>query len=196
MRPRFGLPANGRRSPKLRLPTLRKLFCGLRLFRGLHECISEIVYIFIHDESGDRIIQRLLKRCRSGFACSQLGTSLAVANEFIDHWWYPSNFDLSTSVRAGIEPFSGLKASCASLLPMLFSQAIVASLWGAPFARVKPSATMMNDPSVPGWLTQPKSSFSFLLALVNSPSAQSPMELNATLPSIKAPIAWSQLKAE
>src|SRR5271169_3698814 len=64
----FGLPANGRRSPKLHLPALRKLFCGLRLFRGLHECISEIVYIFIHDESGDRIVQRLLKCRRSSLA--------------------------------------------------------------------------------------------------------------------------------
>src|SRR5271165_4646031 len=58
---------------------------------------------------------------------TQLGTSVAVANEFIDHWWYLSNFDLSTSVRAGIEPFNRLNASWASLLPMLFSQSTVAS---------------------------------------------------------------------
>src|SRR5271165_483421 len=75
----FGLPANGRRSPKLRLPTMRKLFCGLRLFRGLRECISEIVYIFIHDESGYRIIQRLLKRRRSAFAMLKARKQLVIS---------------------------------------------------------------------------------------------------------------------
>src|SRR5271157_3134751 len=74
----FGLPANGKRSPKLRLPALRKLFCSLGLFRALHECISEIVYIFIHDESGDRIIQCLLKRCRSGFAMLKARKQLVI----------------------------------------------------------------------------------------------------------------------
>src|ERR1700737_3577519 len=108
----------------------------------------------------------------------------------------PPNFDFSPHVGLGEDLFTGLRSSWASFLPMFLSHAIVASLWGAPFARVNPSATMMNDPSVPGWLTQPKSTFSFLLALMNSPSAQSPIELKATLPSIKAPMAWSQLKAE
>jgi hypothetical protein len=45
-----------------------RLFVRLRLLRGLHECVSEIVYVFIHDERGDRIIQRLLKRGRSDLA--------------------------------------------------------------------------------------------------------------------------------
>ena len=74
----FGLPASGRRSPKLHLPALRKLFCSLGLFRALHECISEIVYIFIHDESGDRIIQRLLKRRGSGFAMLKARKQLVI----------------------------------------------------------------------------------------------------------------------
>src|SRR5271157_248865 len=74
----FALRASGRRSPKLHLPVLRKLFCSLGLFRALHECISEIVYIFIHDESGDRIIQCLLKRCRSGFAMLKARKQLVI----------------------------------------------------------------------------------------------------------------------
>jgi hypothetical protein len=39
-----------------------------RLFRGLHECIGEIVDVLIHDERGHRSIQPLLERFRSSSA--------------------------------------------------------------------------------------------------------------------------------
>ena len=43
--------------------------CG-RFVRGLQKCIGEIVDVLIHDERGHRVIQRLLKGCRSSFAGS------------------------------------------------------------------------------------------------------------------------------
>src|ERR1700677_2364968 len=114
----------------------------------------------------------------------------------MDHRWYGPNLLLSMSVRIGIEPFSGLNSSWDSLLPILFSQATVSALCGAFLANVKPSATTINPPLVPGWETQPKSTLSLRFALVNSPCAQSPMEEKAQRPSSTALIAWSQVNAE
>ncbi len=76
-----------------------------------------------------------------------------MAKESIDHWWYAEKIDLSTSVRGGMEPLIGLKASCASLVPMTRSQLRAFSGFGAPFGRVKLSTTRTNEPWVPGWLT-------------------------------------------
>ena len=60
-----------------------------------------------------------------------------------------------TSVLAGIDPFRGLKASCASLEPRVISQFLAFSGCGAPTGRVKLSTTSTNEPADPGWLTQP-----------------------------------------
>ena len=45
----------------------RSLFRCARLFRGLHKCIGELVDVFIHNERGHRVIQRVLERFRSSF---------------------------------------------------------------------------------------------------------------------------------
>ena len=50
-----------------------KLFVALRLFRGLHERIGEIIDIFIHDKRRYRVVERLLKRGWSGFAVDATG---------------------------------------------------------------------------------------------------------------------------
>src|SRR5437868_3488629 len=128
--------------------------------------------------------------------CTIDGSSAPDPNESIDQLRYGPNFERSTSVRTGIEPLSGLNASCPDLLPIVRSQSRVASGCGAFLASVKPSATMMNDPSVPGWLTHPKSTLSTCLALTNSPCAQSPIELKAQPPCMSFLVAWSQLNAE
>src|ERR1700745_4349016 len=110
--------------------------------------------------------------------------------------WRRISSTIEDTVRIGIEPLMGLNSSWDSLLPMLFNQATVSALCGAFLARVKPSATTMNPPLVPGWETQPKSTLSLRLALLNSPCAQSPIDENAQRPSSTALIAWSQVRAE
>ena len=58
--------------------------------------------------------------------------------------------EASPSVRAGIEPLTGLNVSWPSFEPASFSHSRAASRCGAPTGRVKLSERKLKMPSVPG----------------------------------------------
>ena len=71
-----------------------------------------------------------------------------------------------TSVRAGIDPFLGLKAAWPSCEPQTLIQLIALARSGAPFGRPKVSQTITYLPVVPGDGAAPKSLFGTQLAAV------------------------------
>ena len=87
--------------------------------------------------------------------CVSEPTTVSVDQSSIADCRYSPNKDLSQSVRAQMEPLTGLNASCPSLEPAIFSQAVAASGSGAPTARTKESERNWKTPSLPGVGAQP-----------------------------------------
>src|SRR6476619_1638278 len=58
----------------------------------------------------DRLSQIPAKAGLVAKPCAALPTRWSLANEAIDHLWYSEKPSVGTSVRAGIEPLSGLNA--------------------------------------------------------------------------------------
>ena len=96
-----------------------------------------------------------------------------------------------------MEPFNGLKASCPSRLPSIFSQAMAFSLFGQPTGRPNESESIMNIPLVPGDAAHPKPvpGFSFNV-VVMYPAAQSPIILKAAWPLTTMSVACCQDRDE
>ena len=90
---------------------------------------------------------------------------------------YALNFEVSTSVRAGIDPFVRLNASCPSFDEIVSSHAFAPSGFFAPSGRVNESARNPKIFSLPGSSKWTKSAPSFLPACSNAATAQSPMTL-------------------
>jgi hypothetical protein len=70
-------------------------------------------------------------------------------------WQREAADEIGRRLRAGMEPFTGLNASCPSFEPATVNQAMAASRSGAPFARPKESDRNWKLPPVPGTGTQP-----------------------------------------
>src|SRR5690606_38527455 len=124
--------------------------------------------------------------------CASEDTMVSFENDSIALRWYSENSDGSASVRAGMEPFALLNATWPSSEPTVSSHALAPSASGAPTGRVNESARKSNTPSVPGTGAATKSSPSTLSCSSNAATAQSPMTLNAALPSITSWVASGQ----
>src|SRR5574341_193363 len=84
-----------------------------------------------------------------------LGTSALDFQSCAADCRYALNSDWLQSVRAQIEPFLGLKASCPSFEPATFSQFIALSRFLAPFGSEKLSESASKTPAFPGGAAQP-----------------------------------------
>src|SRR5437773_12311427 len=90
---------------------------------------------------------------------AELGTRVSVLNSAMNDWAMTSKRLGDTSVRAGIEPFFGLKAACPSCEPQTLSQPMALSRSGAPLGSPKVSHTIRQSPFVPGAGPAPESVF-------------------------------------
>src|SRR5699024_9487133 len=75
--------------------------------------------------------------------CAFDGTTSLLSKSLADHCPYVFSDEASTSVRAGMQPFSGAKEICACEDPTTRSQVVALTLCGTFFGMVKPSTTAM-----------------------------------------------------
>ena len=87
--------------------------------------------------------------------CATLGTIAFDDQSFIADCRYSLNNFGSQSVRAQIEPFLGLNASCPAFEPASESHAFKLSLFFAPLVAAKESDSASKTPVVPGAGAQP-----------------------------------------
>src|SRR3982074_798419 len=98
--------------------------------------------------------------------CAELGTRASVLNSAMNCWAIGSKMLAGTSVRAGIDPFLGLKGAWPSCEPQALIQLIALARLGAPLGRPKVSHTITYLPVVPGEGAAPKSLFGTQFAAV------------------------------
>src|SRR5712692_2359760 len=98
--------------------------------------------------------------------CAMLGVREAVLNSPMNRCAIESKMLAGTSVRAGMDPFLGLKAAWPVSEPQTLSQLMALARSGAPFGRPKVSQTIMYVPVVPGDGIPVKSTSGFQLLAV------------------------------